>query len=167
MKAEQTLMLRALHGLEEIPPGFNYQRFRSLKQTLRIKRLKAVRKSWPILDQLLKDDFESCFDSYAKIHGCPAYHGGLFDGRMFVRFLRRRRLLPDHLEQRAHPNHIAEPEQRAHPDHLAELDQRAQQVLLKQLASFDGEFRISGRRLMRRTELERWFYKLVLIWRRP
>lgn len=166
-------MLRALHGLEEIPPGFDYQRFRSLKQTLRIKRLKAVRKSWPLLNQLLKDDFESYFDSYAKIHGCPAYHGGLFDGRMFVRFLRRRRLLPDHLEQRVHPDHLAEPDQRdepdqrAHPESFAQSVQSAQQVLLKQLASFDGEFRISGRRLMRRTELERWFYKLVLIWWRP
>lgn len=160
-------MLRALHGLEEIPPGFDCQRFQSLKQTLRIKRLKAVRKSWPILDQALKDDFESCFDSYAKIHGCPTYHGGLFDGRMFVRFLRRRRLLPDHLEQPARPDHLAEPDQRAHPESFAQSVQSAQQVLLKQLTSFDGEFRISGRRLMRRTELERWFYKLVLIWWRP
>lgn len=137
LETEQYSMLKALLNNEEPPEGFDPERFACAAEILKLKRLKAVRRSWPYLAQLLGEDFEPHFASYQKLHSAPGYHAGLLDGRFFVRYLRRRQLIGNDRQ------------------------------FLIGLANFDAEYKLVGRRLFRRSGLERHFYKLVLIWCRP
>jgi hypothetical protein len=92
---QQATLVRALAGLEEVPPGFDARGVQAAADALARKRLRSVAQAWPDLARALGRRFGELFRSFASATPLPRHGGPLADGRGFARWLARRGELPD------------------------------------------------------------------------
>jgi len=82
--AKQAALLEALLRGGEPPAGFAAAKAHAASQSLRRKRVGAVRHAWPALTVALGATFDERFDAFARTTGPPAFGEGLADGLAFV-----------------------------------------------------------------------------------
>lgn len=91
---QQEDLVRALKLGEKVPQGFKAESARLAGSSLLNKRARTVAKVWPRLAESLGAQFRSLFREYVA-EQAPSVDGAMTDGRLFARWLNRRRKLPD------------------------------------------------------------------------
>lgn len=85
--AKQAALLEALLRGGELPEGFAAAKADTASQSLRRKRVGALRNAWPALTVALRERFDDRFDAFAQTTGPPAFGEGLTDGLAFASWL--------------------------------------------------------------------------------
>jgi hypothetical protein len=93
--AQQSALLEALLRGGELPAGFAAAKADAARQSLRCKRVGALRQAWPALTVALGASFDARFDAFARTTGPPAFGEGVADGLAFVSSLAREEQLGD------------------------------------------------------------------------
>lgn len=99
IEEEQNQFVDALFDNNLILSGFDQERFQVAASILKRKRIKALKKSWPGIEQSLGCDFKKYFFEYARSRSQPRYQSSLLDGRLFARYLKQQNLLGRDLEK--------------------------------------------------------------------
>lgn len=92
---QQAALVHALVGDGDALPGFDIKRIEATSAALLSKRRHELAHSWPALTSALGERFLSLFAEYAALTPMPKIGGPRADGRLFARFLAKKRLLPD------------------------------------------------------------------------
>ena len=80
----QSQLLRALVAGDELPEGFAPGEASVASRSLRLKRSRAVAKTWPALAFALGSRVDERFDAFARSTAPPAVGGALADGLAFA-----------------------------------------------------------------------------------
>jgi hypothetical protein len=92
---QQAELVRSLTTTEDLLPGFDAGKVAAAAQSLRNKRFRSAKRSWPVLFGALGEFAEKWFSEFAANVPLPSEGGPLADGREFVDFLARTKRLPD------------------------------------------------------------------------
>lgn len=82
---DQAILTRLLLSGEKNNSLFEKSQIELYSNTLKKKRLKALKSAWPVLN---RDHLGEALEAYLlKRPATPKYHHGLLDGRLFLRYL--------------------------------------------------------------------------------
>jgi len=93
--ARQAELLQALLRGGDFPAGFAPAQAQTAARSLRRKRVRSVRRTWPALAIALGESFDERFDAFADAVSPPAFGEGLTDGLAFASTLSRGELSDD------------------------------------------------------------------------
>ncbi|MBI1271721.1 hypothetical protein GC174_14935 [bacterium] len=97
MAEEQADLVALLLAAEKPDTSFDRRQIELYSNTLKKKRLKALKSAWPVFNQI---DRHEAMEAYlVRRPSTPKYHHGLLDGRLFLRFLADREELGAELRQ--------------------------------------------------------------------
>lgn len=97
MAEEQADLVALLLASEKPDIVFDRRQIELYSNTLKRKRLKALKSAWPVLN---KNNWREAMEAYlVRRPAIPKYHHGLLDGRLFLRFLADREELSSELRQ--------------------------------------------------------------------
>lgn len=97
MAEEQADLVALLLASEKPDIVFDRRQIELYSNTLKRKRLKALKSAWPVLN---KNNWREAMEAYlVRRPAIPKYHHGLLDGRLFLRFLADREELGSELRQ--------------------------------------------------------------------
>jgi hypothetical protein len=101
LRGQQAQLVAALMQHHPAPGGFDEASLQVAAESLARKRLRSVRRAWPVLVEVLGDRFEERFSAYGQQTNLPAHGGPLADARAFVRWLAKHEEIPPTLEREA------------------------------------------------------------------
>ena len=93
LASEQATLISALHGIGQLPAGFDADHLKLAAASLARKRFRAVQKTWPATAAALGNQFWEVSRSYCDQHPAPP-ENPFEDGYQFVQWLERKRMLP-------------------------------------------------------------------------
>ena len=93
LASEQQALVSALHGIGQLPSGFDPDHLHTAADSLARKRARSLQKTWPDTAEALGKKFGEVFNSYCAGHPAPP-ENPFEDGYQFAQWLQRKRMLP-------------------------------------------------------------------------